>query len=68
MSEPAQPDDSLPTTSNPATRALAEIGVTRLSQLKDHTEAELLALHGFGPKALRILREELAARGMSFKA
>jgi hypothetical protein len=27
---------------------------------------ELLALHGVGPKAIRILREELAVRGVSW--
>jgi predicted flap endonuclease-1-like 5' DNA nuclease len=30
------------------------------------TPAELLAIHGIGPKAVRILAEELAARGISF--
>jgi hypothetical protein len=52
----------------PATRALASIGVTRLDQLADHSERELLALHGFGRRALEILRTELADRGMAFTA
>lgn len=50
-----------------APRALAEHGITRMDQLPSHTEKELLSLHGFGPKALRLLREELAARGLSFR-
>lgn len=59
--------DSLPKIGAPATRALASIGVTRLDQLVDHTEAELLALHGFGPRAIRILTEALAAEGLAFR-
>ena len=49
--------DSLPKIGAPATRALASIGVTKMSQLPGHTERELLELHGFGPKAIRLLRE-----------
>ena len=36
-------------------------------QLPQWTERELLAIHGVGPKAIRILREELAARGLSLR-
>jgi predicted flap endonuclease-1-like 5' DNA nuclease len=50
----------------PATGALAVAGYTRLEQLTQVTEAELLKLHGVGPKAIRILRETLEAQGMSF--
>ena len=50
----------------PATGALAVAGYTRLKQLTRVTEAELLKLHGVGPKAIRILRETLEAQGMSF--
>jgi hypothetical protein len=46
---------------------LASIGVSELSQLVDHSEAELLALHGFGPRALRILTEALAAKGLALR-
>jgi len=48
----------------PARRALENAGYTSLDQLTTVTEAELLRLHGFGPKGLRLLREELAARGL----
>jgi hypothetical protein len=51
----------------PAIRALASVGVTRLDQLARFTEAELLALHGMGPRAIRLLEAELRARGKSFK-
>lgn len=51
-------DDDLPKLGAPAARALASIGVTRLGQLADHRADELLALHGFGPRALYILDEQ----------
>ena len=50
----------------PAHRALVGAGYTRLEELTGVTEAELLKLHGMGPKALGILRSALAARGLSF--
>lgn len=54
---------NLPKIGAPATRALASIGITTLEQLTDKSENELLQLHGFGPKALRILKEH----GATFK-
>ena len=50
---------------NPARRAFATIGLTRLEQFAGRSEAELARLHGVGPKALRVIREALAARGES---
>ena len=44
----------------PATRALAGAGITTLAQVASLSDAELLAMHGVGPKAVRILREALA--------
>lgn len=49
-----------------ARRELAIHGITRYEQLTSRTAAELLAIHGVGPKAVRILAEELAERGHSF--
>ncbi|MEZ5295298.1 MAG: hypothetical protein R2697_03190 [Ilumatobacteraceae bacterium] len=60
-------DADLPEIGAPATRALAAIGVTRLEQVAERREAELLALHGLGPRALRILNEALAARGQTLR-
>jgi predicted flap endonuclease-1-like 5' DNA nuclease len=51
-----------------AARELALDGMTRYSDLLSRSEAELLEIHGVGPKAVRILREELARRGQSFAA
>jgi len=59
-------DLALPAIGQPATRALAAIGVTRLDQLPAHRAAELLALHGVGPKAIQILEAALAERDWSF--
>ena len=49
-----------------ARRELAGHGYTRYDQLTRVSARELLAIHGVGPKAIRILEEELAARGLSF--
>lgn len=49
--------DDLPYIGSPATSALVTIGVTKASQLKDFTEKDLLAIHGIGPKAIRLLKE-----------
>ena len=57
----------LPKTSNPATTAVTEAGVTCLEDLARFTEAELLAMHGVGPKAIRIWKQALAERGLGFK-
>jgi len=54
--------------SQPAQRALAESGITRLEELTGVTEGELGKLHGMGPKAIKALREELAETGLAFKA
>ena len=51
---------------NPARGALQVAGFSRLKQLTEVTEADLSRLHGMGPKALRILRETLDAKGLSF--
>ena len=51
-----------------ATRELAVHGITRFDQLTDVSESELLKIHGVGPKAIGILRAELSARGLDFRA
>jgi predicted Fe-Mo cluster-binding NifX family protein len=55
-----------PKVSNPALRALAAAGYTHLEQLTEVSAAELLRLHGMGPKGIRILRAALVERGLSF--
>jgi predicted Fe-Mo cluster-binding NifX family protein len=51
----------------PAHRALQGAGIETLEQLTNYREEELLALHGFGPKALGILRNTLAECGLYYK-
>ncbi len=50
-----------------ATRELALNGITSLNTVTRRTQEELLAIHGVGPKAVRILAEALAARGLAFR-
>jgi hypothetical protein len=52
--------------SQPALRALASAGYNRLDQLDGASEKHLAALHGMGPKALRIIGDALRERGKSF--
>ncbi|WP_203338197.1 hypothetical protein [Nocardioides limicola] len=48
-------------------RELAAHGLTRFEQLTDRSARELLDIHGVGPKAIRILREELSRRGLRLR-
>lgn len=56
-----------PKISKPALRALDSINVKTLEDVTKFTEAELLALHGFGPKGIRILKEVMEVQGLKFK-
>ncbi len=47
-----------------APRELAVNGICTLEQAAQHTEQELLAIHGVGPKAIRIIKEELAKKNL----
>ena len=51
----------------PATQALISAGITTLTRVAELTEAELLAMHGVGPKAVRILGEALSTTGRALK-
>lgn len=50
-----------------AARELSHHGITSLRAVATHTRAELLAIHGVGPKAVAILEEALAARELRFR-
>lgn len=60
----AMPLDVLPPVGAPATRALNHAGYTELRQLAGVPAVELGALHGVGPKALRIIEQALEAHGL----
>ena len=63
------PESDLPQNlGKPAQRALDQKGYTRLEQFTAVTEAEVLSLHGMGPKGIRLLREALKAKGLAFAA
>ena len=53
--------------SGPALRALHTAGVMSLAELARVTEAELAAMHGMGPKGIRILKEALHERGLTLQ-
>lgn len=52
----------------PALRALAAAGYVSLDHLTKVKEADLLKLHGMGPKAIGVIRQALKERGQSFLA
>jgi predicted flap endonuclease-1-like 5' DNA nuclease len=52
--------------SQPALRALANVGITRLEEISKLSESELKQLHGIGPKAVKQLREAMEAKGLTF--
>lgn len=54
--------------SRPALGALAEAKITTLKKLAQKTERDLLALHGFGPASLPVIRKILKAKGLALKA
>jgi hypothetical protein len=58
--------DLPPGLAKPAQRALAQAGISRLEHLTKLSAAEVLRLHGMGPKAMDQLRRALAAAGQSF--
>jgi predicted flap endonuclease-1-like 5' DNA nuclease len=51
-----------------AARELAANGIISLEKVSTYTTKELLAIHGVGPKAIRILGEALASKGLEFEA
>lgn len=52
----------------PALRALTSAGYLRLEQFSKLTEAEVMKLHGMGPKAMGLIREALKEKGLSFSS
>jgi hypothetical protein len=54
----------LPRVGAPATRALTAAGHLTLESLAGVVAADLLALHGVGPRAVRIINDALAAAGL----
>nr|WP_208868693.1 helix-hairpin-helix domain-containing protein [Microbispora triticiradicis] len=57
--------DTLPKIGAPATRALGNAGYTALRDLVGVPRAELVKLHGMGPKALDIIQSALEQHDLS---
>ncbi|WP_333865079.1 RNA polymerase alpha subunit C-terminal domain-containing protein [Chitinophaga sp.] len=53
--------------SAPARRALQNQGIQTLAQLANHSEKEILALHGMGPASIPTLKSALSEKGLAFK-
>lgn len=53
--------------SGPALRALAHADIRSMAQLAQWTEADVAALHGMGPKGVRVLQQALATNGRHFR-
>ena len=51
----------------PAQRALALHNILSVEDCSQYTKAELLNLHGVGPKAIRLIEEELKQLNMNYK-
>ncbi|OCA84193.1 DNA-binding protein [Bacillus sp. FJAT-27225] len=58
--------DDFPKIPKPAERALIGAGYTKLEQFTSISEADILNLHGVGPKAVMILKEALAEKDLKF--
>ena len=54
--------------SHPAQRVLLAEGIDRLDILADWKQQDILELHGVGPKAIKVLQQQLEAAGLSFKS
>ncbi|AYJ47806.1 DNA-binding protein [Rhodococcus sp. P1Y] len=64
----SEPIDHFPKgTGRPAAGAFFAAGYRSLNELAGASESELAALHGVGPKALRIAKEALAERGLGLR-
>ena len=63
--QPATPND-LPKLAAPAMRALKAAGIESLAKLSRKSEADVMALHGMGPNALKTLKAAMKQAGLSF--
>jgi predicted flap endonuclease-1-like 5' DNA nuclease len=53
--------------SGPSLRALAQAGITSLDTLARWSRTDLAALHGMGPKGMRLLEDALAQRSCQLR-
>jgi predicted flap endonuclease-1-like 5' DNA nuclease len=62
----AVPDIEVPHVSAPANRALHHAGIRTLQDLSQHSEMAIAALHGVGPRAMRVWADAMAQQGLQF--
>lgn len=60
-------DGGFPSIGQPALRAFREAGIARLEDCARWTERDLAALHGVGPRAVRLVGAALAEQGLAFR-
>lgn len=53
--------------SNPARNALLHYGIDTVEKLAEHTEKEIIALHGIGKASLPTFKKVLEEAGLNFK-
>ncbi|ADX71692.1 hypothetical protein D7Z96_13885 [Pseudarthrobacter phenanthrenivorans] len=63
---PARNGD-LPPVGRPAECALLQAGITSLAEAAALGRRKLLAMHGIGPKAVRLLEAAALERGLTFQ-
>jgi uncharacterized protein YdhG (YjbR/CyaY superfamily) len=61
------PPDPFASLAAPARRALTRAGITSVRALGRKTQAEVAALHGMGPNAMKTLRTLLREHGQTFR-
>lgn len=59
--------DFLSEFAGPARRALESQNISTLRKLSQYSEKELLALHGFGPSSIPVVKRLLAGEGLKLK-
>jgi len=52
----------------PARRALANANIKTLEELANHTEREILGLHGIGKNAMAVIKATLEEHALALKA
>jgi predicted Fe-Mo cluster-binding NifX family protein len=63
--KPSETGD-LPKLAAPAMRALNGAGLTSLAKLARAAEADVVALHGMGPNAMKSIKAAMKAKGLAF--
>jgi predicted Fe-Mo cluster-binding NifX family protein len=66
MAKKPSPASDLPKLAAPAMRALKGAGIDSLAKLSRASEAEMTALHGMGPNAMKTLKAAMKQAGLSF--